>query len=63
VYFNEGLLFTRNISIALVCIFVTTLCTLGSWRGSLFVMMCVLFTCIDVAGQEMPVSRVTSPII
>merc|ERR1719430_2381075 len=24
--------------------------TLGSWRGSLFVMMCVLFTCIDVTG-------------
>ena len=24
--------------------------TLGSWRGSIFVMMCVLFTCIDVAG-------------
>ena len=22
----------------------------GSWRGSLFVMMCVLCTCVDVAG-------------
>merc|ERR1719195_1233282 len=40
----------RNIGIALVCIFITTLVTLGSWRGSLLVMMCVLFTCIDVAG-------------
>ena len=22
----------------------------GSWRGSLFVMLCVLLTCVDVAG-------------
>jgi len=40
----------RNVSIALVCIFVTTLMTLGSWRGSIFVMMCVLFTCVNVCG-------------
>jgi predicted RND superfamily exporter protein len=40
----------RNVSIALVCIFVTTLMTLGSWRGSIFVMMCVLFTCVNVSG-------------
>jgi len=40
----------RNVGIALVCIFLTTLATLGSWRGSLLVMMCVLFTCIDVTG-------------
>ena len=33
-----------------VCIFITTLVTLGSWRGSLLVMMCVLLTCTDVAG-------------
>ena len=32
------------------CIFVTTLVTLGSWRGSLLVMMCVLLTTLDVAG-------------
>ena len=32
------------------CIFVTTLITLGSWRGSLLVMMCVLLTVADVAG-------------
>ena len=42
----------RNIGIALVCIFVTTLVTLGSWRGSMFVMMCVLLTCVDVAGER-----------
>jgi len=43
--------FSETISnICLVCIFATTLMTLGSWRGSIFVMMCVLFTCIDVAG-------------
>jgi len=23
---------------------------LGSWRGSIFVMMCVLFTCVNVSG-------------
>ena len=28
----------------------TTLITLGSWRGSLLVMMCVLLTVADVAG-------------
>ena len=28
----------------------TTLVTLGSWRGSLLVMMCVLLTTLDVAG-------------
>ena len=33
-----------------MCIFITTLVTLGSWRGSLLVMMCVLLTCTDVAG-------------
>ena len=27
-----------------------TLVTLGSWRGSLLVMMCVLLTTLDVAG-------------
>jgi len=45
-----GIELVRNIGIALVCIFITTLLTLGSWRGSIFVMMCVLLTCIDVAG-------------
>jgi len=45
-----GIELFRNIGIALVCIFVTTLVTLGSWRGSMFVMMCVLLTCVDVAG-------------
>ena len=40
----------RNIGIAILCIFVTTLITLGSWRGSAYVMMCVLLTCIDVSG-------------
>lgn len=59
----------RNVGIAIACIFVTTLITLGiklhnrkrcqqidiyhvlgSWRGSLFVMICVLLTCVDVAG-------------
>jgi len=40
----------QNVSIAIVCIFFTTLITLGSWRGSVFVMMCVLLTCVDVAG-------------
>jgi len=45
-----GVELLRNVGIALVCIFATTLMTLGSWRGSIFVMMCVLFTCIDVAG-------------
>jgi len=45
-----GIELVRNMGIAIICIFFTTLMTLGSWRGSLFVMMCVLFTCIDVAG-------------
>jgi len=45
-----GVELLRNVGIALICIFATTLMTLGSWRGSIFVMMCVLFTCIDVAG-------------
>eukprot|EP00092_Neocalanus_flemingeri_P006866 GFUD01007412.1.p1 GENE.GFUD01007412.1~~GFUD01007412.1.p1 ORF type:complete len:1065 (+),score=241.14 GFUD01007412.1:250-3444(+) len=45
-----GVELLRNVGIALICIFFTTLITLGSWRGSIFVMMCVLFTCIDVAG-------------
>ena len=45
-----GIELIRNIGIALACIFVTTLITLGSWRGSLLVMMCVLLTCTDVAG-------------
>ena len=45
-----GIELIRNIGIALACIFVTTLVTLGSWRGSLLVMMCVLLTCTDVAG-------------
>lgn len=45
-----GVELLRNVGIALICIFATTLMTLGSWRGSVFVMMCVLFTCIDVAG-------------
>lgn len=45
-----GIELIRNVGIALVCIFVTSLATLGSWRGSIFVMMCVLFTCIDVSG-------------
>jgi hypothetical protein len=40
----------RNVGIALVCIFVTTLGFLGSWRGSMFVMMCVLLTFVDVSG-------------
>ena len=44
--------FVRNIGIALICIFITTLGTLGSWRGSMFVMMCVLLTCVDVAGTN-----------
>jgi len=45
-----GIELVRNMGIAIICIFFTTLMTLGSWRGSVFVMMCVLFTCIDVAG-------------
>jgi len=45
-----GIELIRNIGIALACIFVTTLVTLGSWRGSMLVMMCVLLTCTDVAG-------------
>jgi len=45
-----GIELARNMGIAILCIFFTTLMTLGSWRGSIFVMMCVLFTCIDVAG-------------
>jgi len=45
-----GIELIRNVGIALICIFITTLATLGSWRGSIFVMMCVLFTCIDVSG-------------
>ena len=45
-----GIELLRNVGIAIVCIFVTTLITLGSWRGSLFVMLCVLLTCVDVAG-------------
>ena len=45
-----GIELVRNIGIALACIFVTTLMTLGSWRGSMLVMMCVLLTCTDVAG-------------
>jgi len=45
-----GIELVRNMGIAIICIFFTTLMTLGSWRGSIFVMMCVLFTCIDVAG-------------
>ena len=28
----------------MICVFA------GSWRGSLFVMLCVLLTCVDVAG-------------
>ena len=45
-----GIELLRNVGIAIICIFVTTLITLGSWRGSLFVMLCVLLTCLDVAG-------------
>jgi len=45
-----GVELIRNVGIALVCIFACTLMTLGSWRGSIFVMMCVLLTCIDVSG-------------
>ncbi|XP_023339853.1 patched domain-containing protein 3 isoform X2 [Eurytemora carolleeae] len=45
-----GIELFRNIGIALICIFTATLCTLGSWRGSMFVMMCVLLTCVDVSG-------------
>eukprot|EP00092_Neocalanus_flemingeri_P023513 GFUD01025500.1.p1 GENE.GFUD01025500.1~~GFUD01025500.1.p1 ORF type:complete len:1021 (+),score=134.31 GFUD01025500.1:157-3219(+) len=45
-----GIELIRNMGIAMICIFITTLMTLGSWRGSVFVMMCVLFTSIDVAG-------------
>jgi len=45
-----GIELIRNVSMALACIFVTTLITLGSWRGSMFVMMCVLFSCLNVCG-------------
>ena len=45
-----GVELLQNVGIAIVCIFVTTLITLGSWRGSLLVMMCVLLTVADVAG-------------
>jgi len=45
-----GVELLQNVGIAIVCIFVTTLITLGSWRGSLFVMLCVLLTCVDVSG-------------
>jgi len=45
-----GIELIRNVGIALACIFITTLITLGSWRGSMFVMMCVLFSCVNVCG-------------
>ena len=45
-----GVELLQNVGIAIICIFITTLITLGSWRGSLFVMMCVLLTCVDIAG-------------
>ena len=45
--------FFRNVGIALICIFITTLATLGSWRGSILVMMCVLLTCV---GRVAPVN-------
>jgi len=45
-----GIELLQNVGIAIICIFITTLITLGSWRGSLFVMMCVLLTCVDIAG-------------